>query len=409
MIRNYPFGILSPVLVVASLLLLCLLLGDAVAAPRKRKQTRFEAPETGAPQEKLPAVCYGDSLKYGVKGENGKALFLWSVYTFLPNGTRVDVRLEDVVELTPLGDSVTIKWRDRDDANIGGIYTIEVMQRTACGFGLPYKTDVLVNTPDMHKPREVVEFCDDQDSCRIDLAALPSFADYTRFYLLPADTLLHSPTFYVHDTITRRVRYYTKDYTCSFGAVKAAPIPAPRFDLGRDTILKEDDELEINVYNSTFAKYEWDTDNKSTEWWASVSPYTAAITVRGYEGDQQISLRVTAENGCAVSDTIKIRAISETLLRIPAAFTPNGDGVNDTWVLGLDPNVRFPSSIPEVLEVRVYDRTGTLVWYSDDGYQPWNGIDIRGRALPVDSYHYEVIYIEENVQKTARGAVTIVR
>ena len=79
MTQNYPFGILSPVLVVASLLLLCLLLGDAVAAPRKRKQTRFEAPKTGAPQEKLPAVCYGDSLKYGVKGENGKALFLWSV------------------------------------------------------------------------------------------------------------------------------------------------------------------------------------------------------------------------------------------------------------------------------------------------------------------------------------------
>ena len=131
--------------------------------------------------------------------------------------------------------------------------------------------------------------------------------------------------------------------------------------------------------------------------------------MRGYEGDQRIRLKVTEENGCAVTDSIQIRAISETLLRIPAVFTPNGDGVNDTWVLALDPNVRFPSSIPEVLEVRIYDRTGSLVWYSNNGYEPWDGIDMYGRVLPVDSYHYEIIYIEDGTQKTARGAVTIVR
>ena len=397
----------------ASWLLLCLLLlqlaGEAAAASRKRRLPRFEAPAVGAPQQKLPSVCYGDSLKYGIRGDNGKSLFLWSAYTFLPNGTRVDVRLEDIVELNPNADSVRIKWRDRNDANIGGIYTIEVMERSHCGFGLPYKTDILVNTPDMVKSRAVVEYCDDQDSCLIDFSTLSAFEKYTRLYLYPSTTPLSSPTFYVHDTITRRVRYYTTDYSCAFGAVKASPLPAPKFDLGRDTVLKENEDLTIDVYNARFARYDWDTDNKSTEWWATVSPHTSAITVRGYEGDQRIRLKVTEENGCAVTDSIQIRAISETLLRIPAVFTPNGDGVNDTWVLALDPNVRFPSSVPEVLEVRIYDRTGSLVWYSNNGYEPWDGIDMYGRVLPVDSYHYEIIYIEDGTQKTARGAVTIVR
>lgn len=409
-----PLRILANrVLARASWLLLCLLLlplvSEAKSAPRQRRLPRFEAPKAGAPQEKLPSVCYGDSLKYGVKGDNGHSLFLWSVYTFLSNGTRVDVRLEDVAELNPRGDSVTIKWRDRNDANIGGIYTIEIMERSSCGFGLPYKTDVLVNTSDMVRPREVVEFCDNQDSCLIDLSTLPSFNNSTRLYLHPSTTPLPSPTFYVNDTITRRVRYYTSDYACAFGAVKAVAKPAPKFDLGRDTVLKENEDLFIDVYNAHYARYDWETDNQNTEWWAMVSPYTSSITVRGYEGDQHIRLTVTSENGCAVTDSIQIRAISETLLRIPAAFTPNGDGINDTWVLALDPNVRFPSSIPEVLEVRIYDRTGSLVWYSNDDYEPWNGIDMYGRALPVDSYHYEVIYIEDNTQRTARGAVTIVR
>ena len=211
----------------ASWLLLCLLLlqlaSVAEAAPRKRKLPRFEAPEAGAPQQKLPSVCYGDSLKYGIRGDNGNSLFLWAAYTFLPNGTRVDVRLEDIVELNPNADSVRIKWRDRNDANIGGIYTIEVMERSRCGFGLPYKTDILVNTPDMVKSRAVVEYCDDQDSCLIDFSTLSAFEKYTRLYLHPSNTPITSSTFYVHDTITRRVRYYTSDYACAFGAVKASP------------------------------------------------------------------------------------------------------------------------------------------------------------------------------------------
>ena len=102
-------------------------------------------------------------------------------------------------------------------------------------------------------------------------------------------------------------------------------------------------------------------------------------------------------------------ALAETLLRIPAAFTPNGDGINDTWELGVDPTARHPSTIPEVTEVRVYDRWGSLVWYKNDGYEPWDGVDMRGRVLPVDSYHYEIVYIEGNEQKLARGSVTIVR
>ena len=383
--------------------------GNGRGTQTVRSKSKFVEPELGAPQQKLPSVCYGDKQKYGVKGDNGNSIFIWSAYTFLPNGSRVDIAISDIQELNLRGDSVAITWKDKDNANVGGIYTLEVIQKSDCGLSEPYKTDIVVNTVETIKQKEVIPFCDNIDSCKIDFTALPTFKDYTRLYIHPSTEKWTKPELYVKDTVTRKVRFYSPDYSCAFAAVKPDRIPSPKFDLGNDTMLHEEDELPIDVYNPTFSTYEWYTDNTTAEWWAYVSPYLSSIVVKGIDGPQFIRLKITGENGCSATDSIQITVADETALRIPAAFTPNGDGINDTWVMGVNPATRYPSSIPEVIEIRVYDRWGTLVWYKNDGYEPWDGVDKMGRALPVDSYHYEVVYIEDFVQKTARGSVTILR
>lgn len=87
-------------------------------------------------------------------------------------------------------------------------------------------------------------------------------------------------------------------------------------------------------------------------------------------------------------------------LEIPNAFSPNGDGINDVW------NIIGKDSYPDI-EVTVYNRWGQAVWKSSRGYPvPWDGRS-KGKAMPVDSYHY---FIElHNGTRPIIGNVTVVR
>jgi len=85
---------------------------------------------------------------------------------------------------------------------------------------------------------------------------------------------------------------------------------------------------------------------------------------------------------------------------IPNAFSPNGDGINDVW------NITGKESFPDI-EVTVYNRWGQAVWKSVIGYPvPWDGRS-KGKALPVDSYHYYIVL--HNGTRAIIGNVTVVR
>lgn len=65
---------------------------------------------------------------------------------------------------------------------------------------------------------------------------------------------------------------------------------------------------------------------------------------------------------------------------IPNTFTPNGDGVNDTW------NIQFLNAYLNC-SVDIFTRYGQKV-YSSIGYAiPWDGT-LRGAALPAGTYYY---------------------
>ena len=68
---------------------------------------------------------------------------------------------------------------------------------------------------------------------------------------------------------------------------------------------------------------------------------------------------------------------------IPKFFTPNNDGVNDTFNLG---GIAFFSSS----EVSIFNRYGKLMKYSRNSAFSWNGT-LRGQNLPSDDYWYVII------------------
>lgn len=84
---------------------------------------------------------------------------------------------------------------------------------------------------------------------------------------------------------------------------------------------------------------------------------------------------------------------------IPNAFTPNGDGINDTWAIKSLEN--YPNCM-----VAVYNRWGEKL-YSSVGYPiPWDGT-YKGIYLPVGTYYYIINF--KNGVKAISGWVAIVK
>lgn len=97
--------------------------------------------------------------------------------------------------------------------------------------------------------------------------------------------------------------------------------------------------------------------------------------------------------------------ISESLnIDIPTVFTPNGDLSNDTWSIKPKWNSdRYNNAV-----IRVYSRTGLLV-YENQGFQvEWDGRS-KGSILPADTYFYTVDFNLGYQSVNLNGTVTLLR
>lgn len=72
------------------------------------------------------------------------------------------------------------------------------------------------------------------------------------------------------------------------------------------------------------------------------------------------------------------------VFQIPTMFTPNGDGINDTWnIPGLE---IYPGS-----NVVIYDRNGRLVYQAElTSTTIWNGYYMNGQKAPTQDYWYVI-------------------
>jgi gliding motility-associated-like protein len=108
-------------------------------------------------------------------------------------------------------------------------------------------------------------------------------------------------------------------------------------------------------------------------------------------------LTVTATSGCQSSIAITVTVLEPIV--ISNAFTPNGDGINDTW------NIAYLSDYTHCT-VDVFTRYGQQIFHSNGYPVAWNGT-YSGKSLPVGTYYY-VIDLKNNTAKLS-GFVTIVR
>ena len=113
-------------------------------------------------------------------------------------------------------------------------------------------------------------------------------------------------------------------------------------------------------------------------------------------------------NGCqspVQQVSIKVDAPSASDLKLVDLFTPNGDGVNDTWTVGFlqDPGISEHT-------VQIMSRGGMEVLNTQNYQNDWDGT-YNGMNLPDGTYWYIIRFTSASTgqQETIRGAVTIKR
>lgn len=113
--------------------------------------------------------------------------------------------------------------------------------------------------------------------------------------------------------------------------------------------------------------------------------------------DITYTLTVTTDKGCIASSKVFIKVLK--MPQAPNTFTPNGDGVNDTW------NVKYLEDYPGAT-VDIFNRYGVKLYQIVNYVTPWDGTN-NGSELPVGTYYY-VIH-PKNERKPLYGSVTILR
>lgn len=95
--------------------------------------------------------------------------------------------------------------------------------------------------------------------------------------------------------------------------------------------------------------------------------------------DTTYILKVVSNDGCGeATDTVKVFVYKDVF--VPNAFTPNGDGINDTW------HIPALSAYPN-FELSVYDRYGHMVFQARKANVHWDG-RFKGQPLPMGVYVY---------------------
>lgn len=113
--------------------------------------------------------------------------------------------------------------------------------------------------------------------------------------------------------------------------------------------------------------------------------------------DTYYTLLATNGDGCADTSGVLIKVLQYPI--IPNAFSPNGDGINDRWMIS------YISSYPDC-KVEVFNRYGQVIFTSTGYAIPWDGT-INGKPLPVATYYY--IITTSHIPKPMSGSVTILR
>lgn len=130
---------------------------------------------------------------------------------------------------------------------------------------------------------------------------------------------------------------------------------------------------------------------------ANLNDYTVLNPVASPATDTYYTLKATNGDGCFDTSGTLVKVLQFPV--VPNAFSPNNDGINDTW------QISYISSYPDC-KVQVFNRYGQQVFVSTGYTKPWDGLH-HGDPAPVGTYYY--IITSAHLPVPLSGSVTLLR
>ena len=173
--------------------------------------------------------------------------------------------------------------------------------------------------------------------------------------------------------------------TISNITVPRVEIPAlPR--LGRDTTICDGQTLLLQPGN--FARYLWQDASTGSSF---------LVTETG-----TYSVAVTNAEGCSGADTINV-TVQCYGLHFPSSFTPNGDGLNDSF--GPVGDLALLSDF----KLQVYNRWGQQVFTTLNPYEKWDGKVNGGNGNPETFVWISTYKLKGVIYSNVKGTVILLR
>lgn len=124
----------------------------------------------------------------------------------------------------------------------------------------------------------------------------------------------------------------------------------------------------------------------------------------------ELSYEVTISDtvtSCIARDRIVFNVIDPddldcNTIFLPTAFTPNNDGLNDTY------GISNPYAIPELLTFEIYDRWGNRIFATQDPFQRWDGF-YRGEPVNAGVVQYALQWVCDGEEQVQTGEIAILR
>ena len=196
---------------------------------------------------------------------------------------------------------------------------------------------------------------------------------------------VHELTYTVRDTTNQ----------CRSGVAKqqVAVAPVPTIYLPAEITVYKGGDIRLEPVLTGFpVSFLWQPTTFLT---ATDQAESRAVSV---DNDIQYTLTVTNEAGCQGFASTQVHVYQR--IWIPDAFTPNNDGVNDTW------NLYGIEAYPEA-HLTIYNRWGEAVYFTSEGYtHPFDGT-YNGQPLPIDAYPY--VLAPASGHPLIRGQLLLVR
>ncbi len=297
----------------------------------------------------------------------------------------------DPIEITTSGDVTVICRGDTTDLNIlditggNGVYTVEWRDASGAGFNDTYTVEVAVPadaTYTIHVEDQCGTVADEEIS-----SLIPHYAQFL-VNTNQDHTICFGDSSVVQVEVQGGSGYYFIDWLdqdWTDPILKVFPFEETTYVVNvidqcgevlsdEVTVAVESVEIDITVTNRgqddwylqaatipTPRTYLWDMGDSTR--------YRGEEVVHSYLDLEEhwVQLRITTDNGCTATDSVLLMPPAH--IYFPNAFTPDGDGINETF----GPVGHYI----DTFEMMIFNRWGELVYSTTAWDKPWRG-DVNG-------------------------------